>query len=160
MFAMGVVLLGTLGSLPAEHDGVGVGADRVLPSQTGRPRCVGGTDEIVVCGAREREAAPYRIDPSVLAAQRAREAPPVDARSPQQKAVAVSCHDLPSKCQGSGTIPLLPVALKAAEAALLAAKGEDWRSPFRTGPDEYQLHQQDKAKRARISIGLGAGVKR
>lgn len=159
MFAMAVVLLGTIGSLPLAHGDAG--AHRVLPSLTGRPECLGDADEIVVCGDRERRPAPYRIDPSVLAAERAREAPPVDARSPQQKAVAISCHDLPSKCQGSGVIPLLPVALKAAEAALLAAnKGEDWRSPFRTGPDEYQLHPQDKAKRARISIGLGASAKR
>jgi len=121
-----------------------------------KSKCAGSDVEIVVCGQKGTTA--YRIDPAVLSAARSRDAVPEDSRSPQQKADVHSCHDEPSKCQGSGVIPLLPAALKIAQAALLAVEGEDWREPFRTKADEYQLYRQGKAKQKRVSIGVSASA--
>ena len=113
-----------------------------------------GEADVTVCAQR---APDYRIDPSVLAGQRAREPQPPETTERQRSAMAsaTSCHELATKCQGSGIIPLLPVALKTIEAATLAVKGEDWREAFRTKQDEYQAYQ---AQRRRSGIKVGVGV--
>jgi hypothetical protein len=116
----------------------------------------GSGAEIVVCGARER---PYRIDPDVLAGQRAREALPADTRTAFSCAVRGSCHDTYAKCQGSGVIPVLPAALKTIEAVVLAVKGEDWRQPFRSKPNEFEAYQAAQGeRRAGVSVSLEAGA--
>lgn len=109
--------------------------------------------EVVVCGKSQQR---YRIDPDVLAATRAAEAPPP---KPQLDAsTAGGC--IGPNC-GGATIPLVGVALTAIRAAALAANGDDWREAFRTHPDQYQLYRQSEAakKRNGISIGLSAGNK-
>jgi hypothetical protein len=113
--------------------------------------------DVTVCAQRTPG---YRIDPSVLAGQRAREPQPPEAteRGRSEMAAATSCHDLPSKCQGGGIIPLLPVALRTIEAATLAVKGEDWREAFRTKPDEYQAYQAQRRRSGiRVEVSAGAG---
>ena len=109
--------------------------------------------EVVVCA---RSKPRYRIDPDVLAATRAAEAPPpkpeLDA-SKESASVGPNC--------GGGTIPLVGMALAALKAAALAAQGDDWRDAFRMHPDQYQLYQGSRAreKQGSISIGLSAGNK-
>ena len=110
--------------------------------------------DVTVCAQRTPD---YRIDPGVLAGHRAREPQPPEPteRRRSELAAATSCHDLPSKCQGGGVIPLLSVALKTIDAATLAIKGEDWREAVRTGPDEYGAYQ---AQRRRSGVKIGVGV--
>lgn len=110
--------------------------------------------EVVVCGqSRPR----YRIDPNVLAAARAVEAPPPKApldASSDQPCVGPNC--------GGGTIPLVGMALTALKAAELAAQGDDWREAFRTRPDAYKAYQDAKAneaRRSRVTVGITAGSK-
>jgi hypothetical protein len=110
---------------------------------------------VVVCGRSQQR---YRIDPDVLAATRAAEAPPpepsLDATA-DQACVGPNC--------GGGTIPLVGMALTAIKAVELAAHGDDWREAFRTRPDQYRAYQdakaEEKAKKGGISIGVSAGNK-
>lgn len=107
---------------------------------------------VVVCG---RSPDRFRIDPAVLEAQRAAEAP----RAKPETRIASANTDCvgPQHC-GGGTVPLVGMALAAAaKAAILAIDGEDWREPFRTRPDGYQAYQRARAK-PKIGISLGAGV--
>jgi hypothetical protein len=107
-------------------------------------------DEVVVCGHSRH---PYRIDPDVLAATRAAEAP--RAKPPLDASTAEPCT---GQTCGGGTIPLVGMALTALKAAELAAHGDDWREAFRTHPDQYQAYQQSKAaKKGGISFGVNAG---
>ncbi|MCW3796310.1 hypothetical protein OMW55_00600 [Sphingomonas sp. BN140010] len=113
--------------------------------------------DVTVCARRIPD---YRIDPGVLAGVRAREALPTDTRTAQAEAVAGSCHDEPSKCQGGSVIPILPAAIKSVEAMVLAARGEDWRQPFRTKPDEYEQYRAAQAKaRPKVSVSVGASAR-
>ena len=108
--------------------------------------------EVVVCG-RSRRA--YRIDPNVLAATRAVEAPP--AKPALDASVDNSCTG--PNC-GGATIPLVGMALTALKAAELAADGDDWREAFRTHPDAYQAYQDAQRKQgggAHVSVGVSAG---
>ena len=111
--------------------------------------------EILVCGEKRRT---YRVDPVVLAIERAREKgppkPPLDAST----TVAGSDCIGPQKC-GDAVLPLVKVALAALKAATLAAKGEDWKDGFRNGPTQYQryLDEQQRAKaRPKVKVTLGA----
>lgn len=105
---------------------------------------------VVVCGRSQQR---YRIDPDVLAATRAAEAPPpkpaLDATTAEQ------CTG--PNCGGGTYVPLVAVALTALKAAELAADGDDWREAFRTRPDQYRLYQEQHAKKGRVSIGITAG---
>ena len=108
--------------------------------------------EVVVCGRYRQQ---FRIDPQVLAADRAAERlppkPPLDA-SRDTSCTGANC--------GGGTIPLVGMALTVLKAVELAAKGDDWREAFRTRPDQYQLYEQSiAAKKPRVSIGVTAGSK-
>ena len=120
-----------------------------------RPCRDDGQADVTVC-ARPRDD--FRIDPDVLAGQRAREALPVDTRSAQQRSQVADCTKELTACQGGGVIPVLPGIVRAVTAGVLAAKGEDWRQAFRDRPDEYQAYQSQRAQRkARIRIGVSAG---
>ena len=113
--------------------------------------CKSNEEEVVVCG-RSRQR--FRIDPAVLAATRAAEAPPpkpsLDA-SRDTSCTGANC--------GGATIPLVAIALTVLKAAELAAKGDDWREAFRTRPDAYKQYQDAKAKeaaRSEVTVGLAA----
>jgi hypothetical protein len=105
---------------------------------------------VVVCGRSQQR---FRIDPAVLAATRAAEAPPpkpaLDATAGQP------CTG--SQCGGGSYVPLVGMALKALKAAELAADGDDWRDAFRTRPDQYQTYQANKAKKGGVSVGVTVG---
>ena len=109
--------------------------------------------EVVVCGRSQER---YRIDPDVLAATRAAEAPPPKPRldATNQACVGPDC--------GGATIPLVRMGLTIIRAAELAANGDDWRDAFRTHPDAYRAYEESKAKEAekkgRISVGVTAGT--
>lgn len=107
--------------------------------------------EVVVCG---RSPQRYRIDPDVLAAARAAEAPP-----PKPSLDATTANPCVGPNCGGATIPLVAMALTAIKAAELAAEGDDWKEAFRTHPDQYKAYQQSKAKGG-ISIGVTAGNQR
>ena len=106
--------------------------------------------EVVVCG---RSPQRYRIDPAVLAATRAAEArppkPPITGDVPDEPCTGAHCG-------GGSYVPLIGMALTALKAAELAVDGEDWREAFRTKPDQYQAYQREKARRGKITIGVGA----
>ena len=102
-------------------------------------------DEIVVCAEKPEG---YRIDPSVMGAQREAENASRSA-SAAVPAAQASCSASPSGC-GSGLegLDLLNVAVVLGTMAVRAAKGDDWTKAFKTGgPDEYQLYQQAKRRR-------------
>lgn len=109
-------------------------------------------DTVVVCG---RSTNRYRIDPNVLAADRAADAAPI---KPQLDATAPGpCTG--STCGGGDYIPLVGMALTALRAAELAADGDDWRDAFRTHPDQYRIYRQRKAEQAdkgHVTIGVSA----
>ena len=111
--------------------------------------------EVVVCG---RSTPRYRIDPGVLAAERAVETPP--AKAPLDASTDQSCTG--PNC-GGGTIPLVGMALTAIKAAELAAQGDDWREAFRMRPDAYGAYEDAKAKQSKkphVTIGVSAGSNR
>ncbi|HEX5258636.1 MAG TPA: hypothetical protein VFW35_07635 [Sphingomicrobium sp.] len=111
-------------------------------------------DRVVVCG---RSRHPYRIDPDVLAAERAVEAPPVRAPLTADDA-HMAC--IGAQCGTGGVVPLVGMALTALKAAELAADGDDWRDAFRTHPDEYRAYEQARSKPstgAGVSVGVSAG---
>lgn len=110
-------------------------------------------DEVVVCG---KPNSPYRLDPVVLESMRAREAVPPKPPVTVEVSQADGCVG-PSACKGD-QVPLVRMALVAAQAAALAAEGEDWRQALRTREDEYRLYQQARDRRAsekkvRVSFG-------
>lgn len=101
--------------------------------------------EVVVCG--ERGTSPYRIDAAVLQAIREKEKAENPRRLSDRSATAESCVVGPNACPGAGAVDLVGPALLVAKSLINAATGEDWREPFRTRPDDYQLHEQAKAQR-------------
>lgn len=116
--------------------------------------CKPGTgSEVVVCGERDRS--PYRIDPISLEVMRQKEALEHPDRLATREPPPEACGTVSNECSG-GTIPLLEPALRVATAAVMAAKGEDWRQAFRNGPSDYELYQQAKRKRSKVSIGVTA----
>lgn len=152
---LGGVLLGLAGAgaLAAAEP-----PERVVIDLTPKPCTSEQADaDVTVCARRPDD---FRIDPGVLAGERALNAPPQDLRTGQQKAIVRDCHAEWTKCQGSGVVPLLPAALKALQAAALAAKGEDWREAFRTKPDEYQAYRaEQERRRPRVSVSVGASAR-
>ena len=108
--------------------------------------------EVVVCGRTQQ---PYRIDPSVLAADRAANAVP--PKLPITGDVQAADCSGQNNCAGGSYVPLVGMALTALKAAELAADGDDWREAFRTRPDEYQAFSQSRAKKGHVSVGLTVG---
>jgi hypothetical protein len=127
----------------------------VSPSR--EPKCENADPHaVVVCG---RSQAPYRIDPNVLAATRAAEAPP--PKPPVGSAPPEQCTG--PNCGGGSYVPLVGMALTALKAVELAAQGDDWREAFRTRPGQYRLYQDQQAKRAKksgVSVGVTVGNSR
>ena len=105
------------------------------------------TREIVVC-AQKPEG--YRIDPDVLAAQRAKKkGNPTTPRS-AEKFVDNSCASVgPMGCRGVPAIDLLSAAAVLATMAQKAAKGEDVGKMFVTDPqsNDYQRYLEAKHQR-------------
>jgi hypothetical protein len=114
--------------------------------------------EIVVC---KRQGSPYRIDPTVLQAQRAHDAlPPKPPVGAETVADSGCTGGRGAGCTNSGVIPLVGMALVAVKAAELAAQGDDWRDALRTHEDEYRLYKQAeerKAKERGVKIGIQVG---
>lgn len=102
-------------------------------------------DELVVCG--ERGPSPYRIDPTTLEAMRQQERAANPPRLPDRVADGKTCAVGPQACPGEGGVDFVRPVLLIATAALKAAQGEDWREPFRTGPDAYQTYLDSKERR-------------
>lgn len=103
--------------------------------------------EVVVCGRSEQR---YRIDPHVLAAVRA-----ADASPPKPSLNATGADSCVGPNCGGATIPLVGMALTVARAAMLAAKGDDWKEAFRTHPDQYEAYRQSEAA---VKGGMGMGA--
>jgi hypothetical protein len=105
------------------------------------------TREIVVC-AQKPEG--YRIDPDVLAAQRAKKkGQSVGPRRPERY-VDNSCQSVgPQGCIQGPAIDLLGAALMAANMAQKAAKGENVGKMFVTQPQssDYQRYLDAKHER-------------
>lgn len=113
--------------------------------------------EVVVCGEPERS--PYRLDPTVLAEVRAKEAAGNPTRVQGRSGKVESCGTGSNLCSG-GAIPLLEPALRVASAIVMAASGQDWREAFKNGPSDYERYQDAAAsqpKKRRVSIGIVAG---
>jgi len=108
--------------------------------------------EVVVCG--ERGGDKYRLDPDVLHVIRKAEEAANPPRPPAQIAESDPCKVGPNGCPGEGALPLLAIAMKAVEVAVTAAKGEDWREPLRTRPDQYRLYRESKEKREKPKISI------
>jgi len=94
-------------------------------------------DEVVVCGAKQK---PYGPDPAVMKAAPRPLAHRRDPRSTVNKQACGVGHDI---C-GVGVIPVTAIALKAGEALVKAIKGDDWKSVFKNGPDEYERYLAEK----------------
>jgi hypothetical protein len=107
--------------------------------------------EVLVCG--DRGPSPYRLDPTVLQADRAKEAASNPARVQDRSASANLCGTVRNECSG-GTIPLLGPALRVADAVVKATEGEDWREAFRNGPSDYERYEAAKRKKPSISVGV------
>src|SRR4051794_7679490 len=103
------------------------------------------TREIVVCGERRQ---PYRLDPSIMEANRHSESNSRTASSATPVAQAV-CSASPMGCgKGLDSLDLANVALVVGMMTVRAAEGKDWTGAFKTGgPDEYQLYRQAKQER-------------
>lgn len=115
-----------------------------LPSEA-EPCPPGEDGEVVVCA--QRGPSPYRIDPDVLQAMRAKERAANPPRPPAPIAEADPCKVGPSGCPGEGAVDFIRPALVMLSVAVKAIQGEDWREPLRTGPDDYQTYSEEKAKR-------------
>ena len=107
----------------------------------------GDTREIVVC-AQKPEG--YRIDPDVLAAQRAKKKGNSGKPRPAEKFVDNSCASIgPMGCRGVPAIDLLSAAAVLATMAQKAAKGENVGKMFVTEPgsNDYQRYLEAKQQR-------------
>lgn len=112
----------------------------------------GDGKEVVVCGERERS--PYRIDPVTLDAMRSEDALKHPDRVARREPPPAGCGVGADICAG-GVFPVAQAAEKVVMAVVNAVHGDDWREPFRTGPDSYDLYRRSKAKKDGISVGVG-----
>jgi hypothetical protein len=114
-------------------------------------------EDILVCGKRRADR--FRINPTVLEANRAANAPP--PKPPADVTATADNHACvgPGACK-DGVIPLVGMALAAAKAAALAANGDDWRDAIRTHEDEYRLYKEAEERRRKergVKIGVTVG---
>ena len=139
-----VLILGTAaGAVPASTD-----AQDAPPRPTAEARDAcrsADTRDILVCAQRQ----PYRVDPNVMESGRQAETNSRSATSAVPTAQA-ACLSSPIGCtKDLSSLDLANVAFVLGIAAVRAAQGRDWSRAFRpAGPDEYQLYQQVKQKRA------------
>ena len=130
-----------------------------LTTQPPKVECVASSpSEVVVCG--ERGPSPYRLDPTVLQVIRDKEEAANPPRVSNRGDIAEACGTGSNPCDG-GMVPLLEPALRVVSAAVKAVQGEDWREPFRNGPDDYQRYLEARKKRAAkppaIAISVSGG---
>lgn len=117
------------------------------------PNCASGEGEIVVCGRKEDR---YRIDPTVLAGLRAREAREVPSRPDRRIVTAEKCSPVgPNGCAFQNVLPVSAIALTLITAAVKAIKGEDLRPMLRAEPTDYELYEQAKADEERRKAAAG-----
>ena len=130
-----------------------------LTTKPAKAECVASSPaEVVVCG--ERGPSPYRLDPTVLQVIRDKEEAANPPRVSNRGDIAEACGTGSNPCDG-GMVPLLEPALRVVSAAVKAVQGEDWREPFRNGPDDYQRYLDARKKRAgrppAIAISVSGG---
>ena len=114
----------------------------------------GAPGDVVVCGDRgDRGPSPYRLDPTVLDAERAKAGSTNPARVQDRSANANLCGTVGDEC-GGGMIPILGPALRVADAVVKAVQGEDWREAFRNGPSDYERYEEAKRKKSSIIVGV------
>jgi hypothetical protein len=164
--ALWLLLIGLAGSgAMAAQDGAQpvtpTVASALRESAAGQPqnRCKSDDPKaVIVCGRSQHR---YRIDPGVLAAERAVETPAAKGPISFVPASGQTACVGPKCGSGADFIPVVGIALVALRAATLAAHGEDWRDAFRTHEDEYQAYQDSQAKQAKggVSVGVSAGNK-
>lgn len=99
-------------------------------------------NDVIVC--RQRGTNLYRIDPTVLKATRVKELAENPPRPTDPSVVAESCAVGPIVCPGAGSVDFIGPLILLTKSLVNAAQGKDWREPFRTKPDDYQLHEQAK----------------
>lgn len=122
-----------------------------LPLQN--PSCTSNEGEIVVCGRKEDR---YRIDPTVLAGLRARQARNAPSRPDRRIVTAEKCSPVgPNGCAFRDVLPVSAVALTLVTAAVKAIKGEDLRPMLRAEPTDYELYEQAKADEERRKAASG-----
>jgi len=132
-----IFLLGAAASPAAAQD-----ARPAIPALSA-PDCTSNEPTaVIVCG---RTVHPYRIDPNVLAAERALDAPPIKP--------PVTADSIPEGCVGpkcgedsKGVVPVIGMALVAASAAAMALDGDDWRNAFQTQQDAYRAYLEAKTR--------------
>ena len=81
------------------------------------------------------------------------------AKSQDRSGNAEACVVGPLPCPGQGGVDIVRPVIVIATAMVKAAQGEDWREPFRTRPDSYEIYQSVKARRAkkqpRVAVSFG-----
>lgn len=118
-----------------------------------RQTCESGNGQgVVVCG--QRVGSPYRIDPATLDSLRKEDLLKHPERIAGREPPPEACGTVRNECDG-GYFPIFQPLMTVVSAVVKAANGEDWREPFRTGPDEYQLYLDAKRKQGRGSIKFG-----
>jgi hypothetical protein len=137
----------------------GVAASAPKLAADSADKCKGATrEEVVVCG---RSTERYRIDRSVLQAEREADAPPPKPPVTADAAPASGCVGGRGEgCTGAGVVPFVGMALAAAKATELAATGGDWRDAIRIHEDEYRLYKEAEArKKEERKPRIGFGVR-
>ena len=157
MLKRAAFLLGLAALLPAVTTAqVPPASSLDLTTRPAKTECTASTPaEVVVCG--ERGPSPYRLDPTVLQAIRDKAQAANPPRPPDRGASAEPCGTGSNPC-GGGMIPLLEPALRVASAVVKAVQGEDWREPFRNGPDDYQRYLDARRKRDGKSPAIAISV--
>jgi hypothetical protein len=116
--------------------------------------------EIVVCAVKPYG---YRLDPDVLAANRAKKkGESVRPRNPHETFADHSCATIgPMGCRGQVTIDAFTAAAVLAEMSQRLAKGQEIGSMFQTTPakGDYQLYLEAKKQREEQEADKAAKAK-
>lgn len=112
-----------------------------------RPGCAKSDDPavITVCGDVPRQS--LRLDPKILAATRAAEAPPPGPSAMQAAMNNRGCQTSAMGCTGKATVSFTSIGVTTAMAVIKAIKGEDWKEAFAPPPPTaYDKYREQKAK--------------
>lgn len=112
-----------------------------------RPGCAKSDDPnvITVCGDVPRQS--LRLDPKILAATRAAEAPPPGTSAMQAAMNNRGCQTSAMGCTGKATVSFTAIGVTTAMAVIKAIKGEDWKEAFAPPPPTaYDKYREQKAK--------------